>query len=232
MLYISKYVAKPEESGELHDTAELREREDMGKQLHFLEARVIGMPEAVQRTWGYKMRSRHPVTTLCTKLPHLRMRALNMRRGGNTAESDAEDESLGQRDSGDVGSDAESHADAEYAVYPPSSPPHLPCTSPAPHASPVHLTCSPPEHLCTSSAFRYEPERAPRRLKFADGTIEQYENRPLDSDDMQWEDMLYPEFHRRYRIVRGADVRHIMRLPLPHAARPSPLRLNTPEAWP
>ena len=56
-------------------------------------------------------------------------------------------------------------------------------------------------------------------LKFMDGTIEQYENRPHDDDDdpnsqplagtspnSTWEAMLYPDFHRYYRVVKGRSI--------------------------
>merc|ERR1719409_127989 len=43
-------------------------------------------------------------------------------------------------------------------------------------------------------------------LQFADGALEQYQNRPTDedgTDDGYWGSMLYTDFHRKYRVVLG-----------------------------
>ena len=173
-------MPKPETHGFFKDTPELREREKMGAQEHFLNARVVGQPEAAHRTWGFHMRSGTGVTHLCTRPPHLRMRALPRRADdADDAESDNDGDGGGHgrelSDDSEAGSDSDSEGD------------------PAADAS--------------------EP------LKFMDGTIEQYENRPHDDDDdpnsqplagtspnSTWEAMLYPDFHRYYRVVKGRSI--------------------------
>ena len=47
----------------------------MGSQQHFLDGRLVGQPECVHRAWGFTMRSGANVVHLCTKPPHMRMRA-------------------------------------------------------------------------------------------------------------------------------------------------------------
>jgi hypothetical protein len=175
-----RYVPKPEPHGFFKDTAELRKREKMGAQEHFLNARVVGQPEAAHRTWGFHMRSGTGVTHLCTKPPHLRMRALPRSAKDANDESDEEEEDMPGRREADDESDAGSGAEVDDDVAANSTAP----------------------------------------LKFMDGTIEQYENRPLDdehdpdntqplsgtSTDGTWEAMLYPEFHRHYRVVLGRSI--------------------------
>ena len=59
--YIAKYITKPEPHGILTDTEELRARDNMSDAERFLNARMVGMPEACHRTWGFHMKaSRHP----------------------------------------------------------------------------------------------------------------------------------------------------------------------------
>ena len=178
-----RYVPKPEPHGYFHDTPELRKREKMGPQEHFLDARVVGQPEAAHRTWGYHMRSGTGVVHLCTKPPHLRMRALP--RSANDEEDD---------DSGDEGEGDDARgrgrelSDASFSG--------------------------------SDSAAEDEPAaNASEPLKFMDGTIEQYENRPRDDEDDEqsrtlpgtspdgtWESILYPDFHRYYRVVLGRNI--------------------------
>ena len=55
LAYIAKYICKPEPHGFLGDTAELQAREEMSESQRFLNARVVGMPEAVHRTWGFQL---------------------------------------------------------------------------------------------------------------------------------------------------------------------------------
>ena len=76
LAYIAKYITKPEPHGFLSDTAELRERDEMSDRERFLCARVVGMPEAVHRTWGFRMRAGTSAVHLTTKPPHKRMRAI------------------------------------------------------------------------------------------------------------------------------------------------------------
>ena len=76
LAYIAKYMTKPEPHGFLSDTAQLRAREEMSDRERFLHARVVGMPEAVHRTWGFKMRAGTNTVHLITKPPHKRMRAI------------------------------------------------------------------------------------------------------------------------------------------------------------
>ena len=123
--------------------AALREREEMPNAERFLNARVVSMPEAVHRTWGFRMRSGTGVTHLNTQLPHLRMRAIQARATedrNNDAESDSESEGNSEGEGDDCG------------------------------------------------------------LQFADGALEQYQNRPTDedgTDDGYWGSMLYTDFHRK-----------------------------------
>jgi len=131
---IAKYITKPEPHGFFKDSHELREREDMPPAERYLNARVVSMPEAVHRTWGFDMRAGTGVTHLVTQPPHLRMRALARKPSASTSD--------------DSSSNADSDDDA--------------------------------------------------KLKFSDGTLEEYENRPADdAGDDYWATMLYPDFHRR-----------------------------------
>ena len=45
-------------------------------------------------------------------------------------------------------------------------------------------------------------------MRFLDGVLEQYMNRPNDADGQHeyWESMLYLEFHRKYRLMRGKKI--------------------------
>ena len=151
---IAKYITKAEPHGFFKDSAELeeagqgssssacrprgrlRDREDMPPAERYLNARVVSMPEAVHRTWGFDMRAGTGVTHLVTQPPHLRMRAL--------ARQPARDEKASDEDSSESDDDDDN------------------------------------------------------QLKFSDGTVEQYENRPADeAGDDYWATMLYPNFHRR-----------------------------------
>ena len=76
LAYIAKYVTKPEPHGFMSDTCELRAREEMSDGERFLNARVVGMPEAVHRAWGFCMRAGTNVVHLMTKPPYKRMRAI------------------------------------------------------------------------------------------------------------------------------------------------------------
>ena len=81
LAYIAKYVTKPEPHGFMSDTSELRAREEMSDGERFLNARVVGMPEAVHRAWGFCMRAGTNVVHLMTKPPYKRMRAIPKRPG-------------------------------------------------------------------------------------------------------------------------------------------------------
>ena len=76
LAYIAKYITKPEPNGILADTDELRARENMSDAERFLNCRIVGMPEACHRTWGFHMRAGTNVVHLITKIPHKRMRAI------------------------------------------------------------------------------------------------------------------------------------------------------------
>ena len=117
----------------------MREREDMPPAERFLNARVVSMPEAVHRTWGFRMRAGTGVTHLVTQPPHLRTRALARHRGDGEGDDGSDDDEL----------DADATGDG-------------------------------------------------KDLRFADGTLEQYQNRPIDAaGDDRWASLTYPEFHRR-----------------------------------
>eukprot|EP00964_Phaeocystis_antarctica_P069192 scaffold41989_cov43-Phaeocystis_antarctica.AAC.1 len=53
-----------------------------------------------------------------------------------------------------------------------------------------------------------EPEETATELRFLDGVLEKYMNRPNDPDGQEeyWESMLYPDFHRKYRIMLGKKI--------------------------
>jgi hypothetical protein len=66
MHYTAKYVAKPEKPGFIQNNVSERERHALQRtQIHFLNGRVVGMPEAVQRTWGFNMSAGMGVTHHC-----------------------------------------------------------------------------------------------------------------------------------------------------------------------
>ena len=52
------------------------ERESLSPAVRFLQARIVGAPEAVYRVLGYELRSNAPVIHLPTCPPEQRMRAL------------------------------------------------------------------------------------------------------------------------------------------------------------
>ena len=151
LAYIAKYITKPEPHGFLSDTAELRARDEMSDRERFLCARVVGMPEAVHRTWGFRMRAGTSAVHLTTKPPHKRMRAIP-RSQPAVVDSDSECES-----------NSESESSQELAAKP---------------------------------------------LRFVDGVLEHYMNRPNDPDGQAdyWETMCYPDFHRKYRLSKGKDI--------------------------
>jgi len=69
----AKYVAKPEKPGFIHNNVSERERHALQRtQIHFLNGRVVGlvvgMPEAVQRTWGFNMSAGMGVTHHCVRV--------------------------------------------------------------------------------------------------------------------------------------------------------------------
>jgi len=73
--YISKYVCKPEPSGLVPDTDSLRERQNR-RQTRFLNARLVGAPEAIAHLLGYVLKEGEAVLFLCTQPPSSRRRAL------------------------------------------------------------------------------------------------------------------------------------------------------------
>ena len=139
-------MPKPETHGIFKDTKDVREREQMGSQMHFLDARMVGMPEAAHRTWGFHMRSGAGVTHLCTKPPHLRMRALA--RAPKELEQDHDDGSDDDDAGGGGGGGWQGESDDSDDG--------------------------------AASDEEADPADADSPLKFEDGTIEQYENRPQD----------------------------------------------------
>ena len=156
--YIAKYITKPEPHGILADTEELRAREKMSDAERFLNCRIVGMPEACHRTWGFHMKAGTNVVHLTTKVPHKRMRAIP-RCKDTTKDSDFSDSDSDSMDT-DLGITDEEDS---------------------------------------------EPEETPTELRFLDGVLEHYMNRPVDPDgqDEYWEPMLYPDFHRMYRLMSG-----------------------------
>lgn len=74
---LNRYISKPEPYGTLVDTEELRARDGSASpQVRFLQARIVGAPEAVYRALGYRLRSSTPVIHLPTNPPERRMRSL------------------------------------------------------------------------------------------------------------------------------------------------------------
>ena len=74
--YIAKYITKAEPHAMINDNEDLRRRENMPAAERFLQARVVGAPEAVFRAFQYDMHTGIHVTRLITAPPHLRTRAL------------------------------------------------------------------------------------------------------------------------------------------------------------
>ena len=140
--YIAKYITKPEPNGILADTDELRARENMSDAERFLNCRIVGMPEACHRTWGFHMRAGTNVVHLITKIPHKRMRAIP--RCKNTTKH----------------TDTDSSSDSDKS------------------------NCS--DDVDDEDS---EPEETPNELRFLDGVLEQYMNRPNDADGQHeyWE---------------------------------------------
>ena len=151
LAYIAKYICKPEPHGYLGDTAELQAREEMSESQRFLNARVVGMPEAVHRTWGFRMKAGTSAVHLTCKPPHKRMRAVHRR----------------QPTEGNSDSECESNSESESSQEPMAKP-----------------------------------------LRFMDGVLEHYMNRPVDADGQAeyWETMCYPDFHRMYRLKQGKNI--------------------------
>lgn len=151
LAYIAKYICKPEPHGYLGDTAELQAREEMSESQRFLNARVVGMPEAVHRTWGFRMKAGTSAVHLTCKPPHKRMRAVHRR----------------QPTEGNSDSECESNSESESSEEPMAKP-----------------------------------------LRFMDGVLEHYMNRPVDADGQAeyWETMCYPDFHRMYRLKQGKNI--------------------------
>ena len=164
---IAKYITKAEPHGFFKDSAELRDREDMPPAERYLNARVVSMPEAVHRTWGFDMRAGTGVTHLVTQPPHLRMRAL--------ARQPARDEKASDEDSSESDDDDDN------------------------------------------------------QLKFSDGTVEQYENRPADeAGDDYWATMLYPNFHRQCAPQHSSPIHRVSADAAIPAHSSSPLARQVP----
>lgn len=174
-------MTKPEPTGLLHDDANLRHREDRADQgERFLNGRVVGMPEAAHRTWGFRLRAGTSVVHLVTRPPHLRMRSLQ-RVDTRDVSSLSDDDDSGASDVGDTedrsdcGSDDGGEEDEDPAE-----------------------------------------EDTEKPLKFFDGTLEQYMNRPCNIvhnlrqasafQATDWEALTYPDFHRRFRVVNVKKV--------------------------
>ena len=126
----------------------------------FLNCRVVGMPEACHRTWGFHMKASTNAVHLITKVPHKRMRAIP-RCKNTTNDSDSDSDS----NISEANSNPEDDEDSE-------------------------------------------PEEIPTELRFQDGVLEHYMNRPVDADGQRdyWEPMLYPDFHRKYRLMLGKKI--------------------------
>jgi len=77
LAYIAKYVAKPEPSGRIHVPHDVwRHNKEMPRQLHFLQSRIVGAPEAVTVGIGAKLCHTSPCRTVSTALPHRHVRRL------------------------------------------------------------------------------------------------------------------------------------------------------------
>ena len=75
--YIAKYICKPEPHGALYDNAELRQREkETSPFTRYLNARILGAPEAIYRALGYQLQLGAPVVHVPTNLPEWRTRSL------------------------------------------------------------------------------------------------------------------------------------------------------------
>ena len=77
----------------------------------------------------------------------------------------------------------------------------------------THLPTNPPHKRFRSLARGDKRlERKEQRmqqeseLKFADGAIELYKNRPVDDESTQWEKMTYPNCHRIYKFVKHSEI--------------------------
>jgi hypothetical protein len=191
-----RYVTKPEPTGLLHDDANLRHREDRADQgERFLNGRVVGMPEAAHRTWGFRLRAGTSVVHLATRPPYLRMRSLQR---VDTRDVSALAGLDGDDDSGSDAADADDRSDGG-----------------SDDGDDVD------EHsMCDDEPADDGTEKA---LKFYDGTLEQYMNRPCNiSHNLRqasafqrtdWEALTYPDFHRCFRVVNikkvsKADMEH------------------------
>jgi hypothetical protein len=75
---IAKYVCKPEPHGSHANDGAQDERDPQSNRARFLNARVVGAPEAAFRLFGYRMHSATGVTALCTKPPEWRLRAVRL----------------------------------------------------------------------------------------------------------------------------------------------------------
>ena len=168
LAYIAKYITKPEPNGILADTDELRTRENMSDAERFLNCRIVGMPEACHRTWGFHMRAGTNVVHLITKIPHKRMRAIP--RCKNTTKH----------------TDTDSGSDSNKS------------------------NCS--DDLDDEDS---EPDETPNELRFLDGVLEQYMNRPNDADGQHeyWESL--PSM-LRVHYARRASFTHASRQRTPH----------------
>ena len=90
--YISKYVPKPEPSGLVEDTPDLREREGRdGRQARYLNARKVGAPECVFDMFQYKMKEGESINHLTTQPPAHRRRCI-FRQGPGRIDDEDEDE--------------------------------------------------------------------------------------------------------------------------------------------
>ena len=88
--YIAKYVCKIEPHGLIQDSDDLRNRENNASpQMRFLDARIVGAPEAVFRCFQFHMKEGCNVTSLCTKPPGARKRALARILGADAPGTDA-----------------------------------------------------------------------------------------------------------------------------------------------
>ena len=103
--YISKYVPKPEPSGLVEDTPEMREREGRdGRQVRYLNARKVGAPECVFDLFQYAMKAGETIIHLTTQPPSQRRRCLSRRQPGLIGDEDNEDMEDGEHD-GDEAND-------------------------------------------------------------------------------------------------------------------------------
>ena len=89
--YISKYVTKIEPYGLVEQPRGLSDRDAQSPGYRFIQARTVGIPEAVFRVFQFPMREGMGVVHLITKPPETRKRALANHSARSAAEASPDD---------------------------------------------------------------------------------------------------------------------------------------------